>query len=433
MEDRMSNDAAAAKAESIDDGRITDEDIERERRQIGVSQYEHGMCFNRLISEDAIRHFAFGFVADENPLWHEPDYGRTTRWRGQIAPPLFATTTGINETPRYTTPEMKALFKGLYRGVGRYNVGTRWKLFKPIRSGDVIYHDTAVDDVQVKEQSSFSGGRTVLDRIRHLYINRDGEPVAVRYEHFINAERSGSKKVSKHADIKRQVYTPEDIAKIDAHYAAEQIRGSEPRWWEDVSVGDKIVPVVKGPLGTLDVIAGHLGWGLGTTYGAGPLRYNWKTRQKLPGFFSEDQYGVPQSMIRLHWDQDRAEQLGLPAPYDYGQMRSNWLTHAITNWMGDDAWISDLNTEIRGFNFHGDTTLITGEVVAKRMDGDDCVVDLELIGTSQRDVVTCKAQATVKLPSRKHGAIVLPRPAPELCAVGAKIMTESAKRLREGK
>jgi acyl dehydratase len=426
----MSEAATEKRPREIDTATISDADIARERSQIGVPQYEHGVCFNRVVSEDGIRHFAFGFVADDNPLWHEPDYGETTRWRGQIAPPLFLTTLGINETPKYSTPEEKALFKGLYRGVGRYNVGTNWKLFRPLRAGDVIYVEVSVSNVEVKENSAFSGARTVLDTIRHLYVDRNGMPVAVRYENFINAERGGSKKVSKHADIERQVYTPDDIAKIDEVYAAEVIRGGTPRLWEDVSVGDEIVPVAKGPLGTLDIISAHVGWGLGTTYGAGPLRYNWKTRQKLGGFFSEDQYGIPRSMIRLHWDQDRAEELGLPAPYDYGQMRSNWLTHAITNWMGDDAWIARLDTQIRGFNFHGDTTIITGKVIDKREEDGIRSADLELVGTSQRGEVTCQAKATIRLPSRDAGPIVLPQPDDELRARGARMMAEAAERIR---
>jgi acyl dehydratase len=422
---------AEKKPREIDTATISDADIERQRAQIGVPQYEHGECFNRMVTEDAIRHYAFGFVADDNPLWHEPKYGESTRWRGQIAPPLFLTTVGINETPKYSTPEEKALFRGLYRGVGRYNVGTNWKLFRPLRTGDIIYAEMSVDKVEVKANSSFSGARTVFESIRHLYVDRNGMPVAVRYENFINAERGGSKKVSKHADIKRHVYTPEDIAKIDEIYAAETIRGAAPRYWEDVKVGDEIVPVAKGPLGTLDIIAAHLGWGLGSTYGAGPLRYNWKTRQKLGGFFSEDQYGVPRSMIRLHWDQDRAEELGLPAPYDYGQMRSNWLTHAVTNWMGDDAWIAKLDTQIRGFNFHGDTTIITGKVIEKNQDDGVCSVALALTGTNQRDEVTCSAWTTVRLPSREGGPVILPQPDEELRERGARMMVEAVERSRK--
>jgi acyl dehydratase len=430
----VSEAAEISKPKAID-AKISDEDIERERRQIGVSQYMHDEAHNRVASEDAIRHFAFGMVGDDNPLFHEPDYGATTRWRGMIAPPLFACGVGVNDTPPYTTADEKALFKGLYKGVGRYNVGGEWQLFRPIRPGDQIYHDLCVASVEVKERSSFSGTRTVIDRIQHLYLTKDGEPVAVRYEKFVNAERGGSKETGKYANVKRHVYSKDEIEEIDRLYENEERRGGEPRWWEDVQVGDKFKPMVKGPLSTFDIVCAHLGWGVHQFggYGQGPLRFGWQTRQKLKAFYSEDKYGVPQPMIRLHWDQERAEDLGLPAPYDYGQMRSQWAAHALTNWMGDDAWISAIETDIRMFNFHGDTTILTGEVLDKRIAGIHRLVDLEVKGTNQRNEVNVSAKATVLLPSRGSGPVVPRLPDEELRARGARLMTESAKRLRAQK
>jgi acyl dehydratase len=408
------------------EARITDADIDRQRRQIGIPQHTYAQAFNWSVSGDVIRHYAFGFVGDDNPLWHDPDYGTSTRWRSQIAPPLFASSTGLNETPA-PTPEMKALFKGLYRGVGRYNVGTNWSFFLPIRPGDQLYLETTVDGVEVKETSSFAGGRTVLERYRHLYVNNNGEPIAVRYESFVNAERGGSRKVSRHSGVTRHVYSSDEIAQIDAVYSAETVRGADERWWEDVEIGDDLVPVVKGPLGMMDIIAAHVGWGIGPTYGAGPLRYGWKNRQRIPAFYVEDKHGVPSPMMRVHWDQERCEDLGLPAPYDYGQMRSNWLAHLVTNWMGDDAWVTKLATEIRMFNFHGDTTLCSGRVVEKRADGEHHLVDLELQATNQRQEITVTSSATVLLPSRAAGAVVLPRASQELVARGAAMMTEAAR------
>ena len=85
------------------DGRITPADIERARSQIGIPQYERNPVFNRVASSDTISHFAFG-IGDDNPLWHDAEYGRTTRWRGQIASPLYATTIGLDDTAFRTVP-----------------------------------------------------------------------------------------------------------------------------------------------------------------------------------------------------------------------------------------------------------------------------------------------------------------------------------------
>jgi acyl dehydratase len=409
--------------------KIDPEDIERARRQIGVPQYERNPVFNRLATEDTISHFAFG-IGDDNPLWHDPDYAADTRWRGVIGSPLYATTVGIDETPK-PTAELKDLFRGLFRGVGKYYSGASWEWFRPICPGDRIYREYTTYDVQVKENSEFAdGGITVIDTYRYLYVNHFGEPVATHDMSFINAERSASKKAVERKKLERQTYTPDDIARIDALYAAEERRGAALRYWEDVQVGDVLPPVVKGPLTIRDVVGFHIGWGFGQTYGAGPLRYGWKQRQRMPAFYTLDEYGVPDVVQRLHWEQGRAMELGQPAPYDYGTMRTNWLGHLITNWMGDDAWLWKLRTEMRGFNYVGDTSICSGEVVAKRQEGLNSVVDIKLKVTNQHEKVTTPGTATVVLPTRAQGAVSLPRAPDPVIVRSANMVAESAARRR---
>jgi hypothetical protein len=114
----------------------------------------------------------------------------------------------------------------------------------------------------------------------------------------------------------------------------------------------------------------------------------------------------------VHWDSAWAQAIGNPMAYDYGVMRDCHLSHFSTDWMGDDGWLVEQSSEIRKFNYEGDTTIITGEVVGKRVDEHgNAVVDVEMRGTNQRDVVTCPGRATIALPSREHGEVTLP-PAP---------------------
>jgi len=102
-------------------GRLTDADIERARRQIGVPKFAYNKPYNQVASADGMSHFAFA-CGDANPLYNDRAYGAKTRWRDQIAPPLFLHSTGTNLTPK-PTPELKELFKGLFRGVGKYYTG----------------------------------------------------------------------------------------------------------------------------------------------------------------------------------------------------------------------------------------------------------------------------------------------------------------------
>jgi hypothetical protein len=91
-------------------------------------------------------------------------------------------------------------------------------------------------------------------------------------------------------------------------------------------------------------------------------------------------------------------------------MRETWLTHAVTDWMGDDAWLYRLRCEHRKFNYIGDTTWITGAVTDKYIADGHTMVDLELTCTNQASEVTTPGTATVILPSRELGPMRLPAP-----------------------
>ncbi|QTH21204.1 MaoC family dehydratase N-terminal domain-containing protein [Rhizorhabdus wittichii] len=409
-------------------GKITDEDIERARRQIGVPKFAYNKPYNAIASSDGMSHFAFA-CGDANPLYHDRAYGAGTRWRDQIAPPLFLHATGTNLTPK-PDAETKALFKGLFRGVGKYYTGVDWTWWRPIYPDERVFVERSTSNIQVKESSSFSGGRTVTETYRDLYVDRAGTPVGRREEHYLSAEREGTKKAGRYAAIQRQSYTPDDIARIDEVYAAEVRRGASPRFWEDVEVGEELVPVAKGPLTMVDIIAFHMGMGLSSS-GIGPLGLGYAQRRKMPAFYVPDAYGVPDVVQRVHWDHERAQALGLPTSYDYGQMRTSWLIHLATNWMGDDAWLWKLSCQSRAFNFMGDTTICTGRVVAKRIEGAHAVVDLELASTNQRGENTAPGSASVILPSRAHGPVVLPTPEADTLLRGAAIVQSAADRTRK--
>jgi len=391
-------------------GQITDEDIERARRQIGVPKFAYNKPYNETASADGIRHFAFA-CGDANPLFNDRAYGAKTRWGDQIAPPLFLHSTGNNLTPK-PDAEKKTLFKGLFRGVGKYYTGVDWTWWKPIYPDNRLFFERSTADILVKDKSSFSGGRTVTEVYRDLFVDSTGALVGRREESYLSAERGGTKKAGRYAGVDRHTYTEQDIAEIDAVYAAENRRGNDVRYWEDVTTGDEVTPVAKGPLSMVDIISMHMGMGLSSS-GIGPLGLGYAHRKKMPAFYVPNKYGVPDVVQRVHWDHERAQQLGLPSSYDYGQMRTSWLIHLITNWMGDDAWLWKLSCQSRAFNFMGDTTICKGRVIGKRKDGEHYLVDIEMTSTNQRGENTAPGTATVILPSRVGGSVVLPTPEPE--------------------
>jgi acyl dehydratase len=133
---------------------------------------------------------------------------------------------------------------------------------------------------------------------------------------------------------------------------------------------------------------------------------------------------------RLHWDPARAQALGIPAPYDYGQMRAAWVSHLLTNWIGDDGWLAEMDLQMRGFNYHGDVQRCTGTVTAKGVAAAD-VVSLDVSATSQRDETTTRGTAKVLLPSKTTGAVVLPVPDADLRRRGAQVVSRTSSKVGE--
>lgn len=382
--------------------RITPEQVEAMRARIGYAA-GHTYEFNKAATHDAIRHFAHG-VGDDNPLWCDPTYGPRTRWRSTIAFPLMYMTMGEDESPPLPQ-EIKDRTRGALSGVHLFHAGTEVEWSRHIHADDRLAYTSVLADVELKE-SEFAG-RSLIEH-RHLdWTNQRGEPAVHQHEWFVRTERRESAERGKHRDIEEARYTDEDLARIDEAYAAEQPRGADPRWWEDVRPGDTIPGVVKGPLTVTDIIAMHMGWGWGG-YAFGPGRLGHRHRQRMPRFWTKDRRGAWDVVQRLHWEEEWAAEIGIPLRYDYGFMRTAWMIHAVTDWMGDDAFLWRFWNRLTRFNFIGDTSWVGGRVTDVRVEDGHRVAELDLQITDQRDETTTVGGAIVILPSRQGGPVHLP-------------------------
>jgi acyl dehydratase len=400
---------------------ITDEDIERARLLLGVDVANGHREYIQTAGYDNIRNFTLG-AGNDNPLHCDPDYARTTRWGDVIAPGMMA---GIMNKPMRGAPmpaELKARTKSLFKGVHVFVSGSDWTWHRPIYPGDTIYSFSGQESLEVKP-SEFAG-RSVIRVNRHVNLNQRGEVVAVYRVLMVLTERDTARKTGKYSEIKPAVYTDEDMARIDEVYAAEQVRGAEPRYFEDVQVGDALGLMAKGPLTVTDVICFHAGG-----YGFHPYaptvgRLAWKNRQRIPAFYIKNEQGVPDVAQRLHWDAKWAQAIGNPMAYDYGVMRENYIYHFLTDWCGDDGVVVAQHDEVRKFNYMGDAQIISGEVVAKREEAGRCLVDIMVAMKNQRDEQTVKATATIALPSR-DGRLATFEPTPqELEQKGLRFMAQ---------
>jgi len=110
--------------------------------------------------------------------------------------------------------------------------------------------------------------------------------------------------------------------------------------------------------------------------------------------------GIEDTLEGAHWDSYLAQQSGMARGYDFGAQRISWMSHLVTDWMGDDAFLTDLHVQLRRPNLLGDISWLTGKVTVKRKKDSHTLVDLELTSTNQRNEVNTSGTATVRLPTR---------------------------------
>ena len=398
--------AVAETTTGTDFGRLTPEGIARFREKTGVDwPYNRWTTWNEEASRDGIRHYAYGF-GDDNPLWTDPDHAAASRWGRIIAPPGFLEGAGL--TPALDVPEdHRSRGKGGLSGVHMFWAGDHIRFFNPVREGDRIWVRRFYTGIEEKPRSRF-GGSSALSVRRRVYWNDAGDLIAIWDADFVHTERAtAAARKAKESPREQHAYTDEELAVVDAHYAAEEVRGAEPRYVEDVAVGDDLGTRYRGPVVLGDIIAWLMGNGRHEIF---PYRLNWKNRQRMGGFYSRNEFGAWDSAMRVHWDDDFARSVGGPRAYDYGMLRNAWLMHAVTDWMGDDAIIVAVDDRIRGFNTVGDLTRIEGAVATIDGDGEWPEVVCEITCTNQRGEVTATGSVRVRLPSRERGQPQFPAP-----------------------
>ena len=397
---------------------ITDHDIERQRQLLGYDQAAKTREYLQTATTDNIRNFAHG-CGDDNPLFCDPHYARKSRWGSVIAPGMMCAQ--INKPMRGdpVPAEVKALRKSLFKGIHVFVSGSNWDFYRPVFPGDTIYSFNGDETVEVK-QSEFAG-RSVIAVRRDVKVNQRGEVVAVYKILRVLTERKTAVTKGKYSAIEPATYTDEEIAAVEAIYAAEKVQGGAKRWFEDTEKGDQIGLQAKGPLTVTDVICYHAGGYGFVPYAPTVGRLAHKNRQRIPAFYVKNENGVPDVAQRLHWDPKWAQAIGNPMAYDYGVMRENYLWSYLNDWAGDDAIIVSLHDEIRKFNYMGDVQRVTGEVLAKRTENGQNLVDVAVKFTNQRDEETVRGTATIALPGKANPLPMYP-PVPEALAAKAAQM-----------
>ena len=369
---------------------ITEEGLDALRGRIGI-RIEHEpepWCYEA--TRDNIRHYAHG-IGDDNPLWSDPAYAAASPYAGIVAPPSFL----------FACSRIISGYVGGLPGVHAMWAGANWRWHRMTRRHDEIQTESWLADL-VERQTRFA--KRAVQQIYHVnFYNQEGDLLAEADSWCFRTERTTAREQgTKYNELKVKPptrYTAEQLAAVYGHYEREEVRGGNPRCYEDIATGEELPSMAKGPMTVTGFIAYAQGWG-GLYIRANKLA--WKQITAHRGLGIPNRFNIPDCPERVHWENDFATAVGAPGAYDYGPERCSWMTHHLTNWMGDDGFLRSSNTRIRRHNPEGDSLLITGRVTATRIEDGKGLVDIEHAAHNQDGELSIEGTAVIELPRRSR-------------------------------
>lgn len=368
--------------------KITDEALDDLRRRIGVPIVDTAEPWCYEATRDNIRHYAHG-IGDDNPLWCDPEYAAGARFGTLVAPPSFL----------FACDRIISGYVGGMPGVHAMWAGADWTWHLPIRRNDAFRTEAALKDL-IPHQTRFAG-RAVQQIYTVRFFNQNDELVAEADSWCFRTDRDVAREEgTKYAELKsrpQRRYTDAELEAVWDMYAREEVRGATPRYYEDVAVGDALPEMAKGPMTVTGFIAFAQGWG-GLYIRANKLA--WKQVHRHKGLGIRNRFNIPDCPERVHWENEFALMVGAPGAYDYGPERCSWLTHHMTNWMGDDGFLRKASCKIRRHNPEGDILVISGKVVGKSVEDGRHLVAIEQEARNQDGELSVVGKGVVELPSR---------------------------------
>jgi acyl dehydratase len=141
---------------------------------------------------------------------------------------------------------------------------------------------------------------------------------------------------------------------------------SKQLYYEDVTVGSEITPLVKEPT----------------------------TRQLVMWAGAVSDYQP------IHYDKDYAQSRGLPGVIVHGQLVGAFLGQLTTDWIGESGTLRKLSCSYKGMNYPGEAVTLRGKVTKKYVENGQHFVECSLWAENPKGEKTASGMAIVILPPR---------------------------------
>lgn len=336
-------------------------------------------------------------IADRNPLYVDPEYAAASPWGAQQCPPAVLSWTEKVNGATDGFPGCHTIWRGCE---------LTWE--RPILVGDQLDSITRLLDVRLVD-SSFSSAAAIQEYETEVRTAA-GEPIGTYTTSWHRFSRNEAKNASRHGETEPTFWSDEQLSEIAVEYRAQntQRRGAEPRYWEDVTVGEKLPHIVKGPTTLTGKVAFESinfpgGWVLGHELAL-------ELFEEHPNLAIRNEENALEPPVAIHWTNERCQRyLGMPKAYEAGYERLHWLGQLVMGWMGDHGMMRRLSVQYRNFHWQGDVIRLYATVTGKRIEAGQHLVDLEIETRTHRDEVTTTGGVTVELPSSATKAAIWPR------------------------
>ena len=321
---------------------------------------------NRFAITDEMAYDVADAIEDYNPLYVDPDYAAKSRFGSLLCPPL-------------------ATWKDIGPPIGYFGAGQEWHFEVPLPFNS--YGLNGGSDWQILRTCPI--GTWITRKFRMLDIfekqGRSGPLVFVVREETQTNQTGDVLNKAKRVSIHRALPegdTPETVALTQTSLQNVSVAPPDPevilskpqadnspqKYFEDVSVGDKLDSVVKGPMTTTHLI-------------------RWAAANG--------------NYARIHWDLPFAQlHQGLSNVVVNGSLKNQYLGQLLIKFAGEQGWFKRFYVEHRGMDFPGDTITASGTVSSKSEVNGYGYIECQVALTNNRGDQTASGIGKVILPKR---------------------------------
>ena len=323
---------------------------------------------NRFPISDEMAYDLADATEDPNPLYTDRDYAQASRFGGLLCPPL-ATWKDIAPPIGFFGAGQESHFEVPlpFNSYG-LNGGSDWQFLRPAYVGDWITRQFRILDIFEKQGRS---GPLVFVVRQETLTDQENRKISVADRVSIHRSLPEEDKGNEHAEATLE--PPLEAVPIsppapDVVLPKPQAQVAQQRYFEDVTVGDELPPVVKGPITTTHLV-------------------RWAAANG--------------NYARIHWDLPFAQlRQGLTNVVVNGSLKNQYLGELLVRFAGEEGWFKRYQVQHRGMDYPGDVLTAQGAVTSKREVGDFGYVDCQVGLRNNRGELTVSGQATVVLPKR---------------------------------